>query len=303
MHAGRLNWGLIFIIIGLCLLGWTTRYLPFDVIVRLVELWPVLLIAIGIQMIFSKSKTPQLAYLSSILILGAAFYAVNPYWGDIKYRTAERTSGTIEQSITQPVQVLEVRTDFSDRDFTLDDYAGDAAELKYDHELISPELKFHEDEDIGQLVVSGFGRNWLNVIKEFQDRELPIWKLNLSQIYPLDLYLRAEQSYCYLRMADLNVRSLDLDCERCREVVIQFGERIPEEPVLLDLRKSKARLEIPRELDIMLKDGMSLPYYITEELGFVERGDDMFSDSVVAEDNLLILDIGPGLRGLEINRY
>lgn len=303
MHAGRLNWGLVFIIIGLFFLGWSTRYLPFDVIVRLVELWPVLLIAIGIQMIFSKSKTPQLAYLSSLLLLGAAIYAVTPYWGDIKYRTAERTSGMIEQSITQPVQALEIRADFSDRDFTLDDYEGDAAVMKYDHELVGPEFKFREDENVGQLVISGFGRNWLHFLKEIQDRELPIWKLSLSQVYPLDLYLRAEQSYCYLRMADLNIRSLDLDCEKCHEVVLQFGDKIPAEPVLLDLRKSKVRLEIPRELNIMLKDGMSLPYYMTENLGFVERGDDLFSDSVVAEDNLLILDIGPGLRDLEINRY
>ena len=303
MHAGRLNWGLIFIIIGLCLLGWTTRYLPFDVIVRLVELWPVLLIAIGIQMIFSKSKAPQLAYISSLLIIGAAVYAVNPYWGDIKYRTAERTSGSIEQSITQPVQALEIRADFSDRDFTLDDYDGDAAELKYDHELISPEMKFHEEEDIGQLSISGFGRNWLHFIDEFRDRELPIWKLNLSHVYPLDLYLRAEESYCYLRMADLNIRRLDLDCEKCHEVVLQFGEQIPREPVYLDLRKSKVQLEIPRGLDIMLKDGMSLPYYMTEDLGFVERGDDLLSDSVVSKDKLLIIDIGPGLRDLEINRY
>jgi hypothetical protein len=282
MHAGRLNWGLVFIIIGLFFLGWSTRYLPFDVIVRLVELWPVLLIAIGIQMIFSKSKAPQLAYLSSLLLLGAAIYAVTPYWGDIKYRTAERTSGTIEQSITQPVQALEIRADFSDRDFTLDD---------------------HEDENVGKLVVSGFGRNWLNVLKEIQDRELPIWKLSLSQVYPLDLYLRAEQSYCYLRMADLNIRSLDLDCEKCHEVVLQFGDKIPARAVMLDLRKSKVRLEIPRELDIMLKDGMSLPYYLTENLGFIERGDDLLSDSVVTNDSLLILDIGPGLRDLEINRY
>ena len=83
MHAGSLNWGLIFIIIGLVALGWTTGRLPADVFLRLWDLWPVLLIAIGIQMIFSKSKLSGMAYLSSILIILAAAYAVAPYWEQV----------------------------------------------------------------------------------------------------------------------------------------------------------------------------------------------------------------------------
>jgi len=307
MNASRLNWGLIFIIIGLVLLGWSTGRLPFEVIVRLLELWPVLLIAIGIQMIFNKSKVPQFAYISSLLIIGAAIYAVAPNWDNLKYRDARITFGSFEQEISAPVSALEINAEFTNREFIIDDYNDDPVALAYDHEQFKPQLEFLTIDTLGKVVIKSFDNEWYNRLTDFLDifkgYEQAHWKLRLSRNYPLNLVLKSRESYCYLRMKDLNIRSIDLDCEECDEVVLQFGLKVPEKAVMLDLHRSRLRLEIPDDIDIMIKDGAALPFYLTDDLDYFERGDDLFSDSVISRDSLLILDIGSGLSGLEINRY
>jgi LiaF transmembrane domain len=300
MMAGRLNWGLVFIIIGLAALGWTTGRLPFEVIINLVDLWPVLLVAIGIQMIFSRSKVPQFAYLSSILLILTAAYAVAPHWDAIRDRDAERESGKYERVLEEEITAIEVRASFDNRDFILTDYTGSGTEFKYDRELINPRLSFQADEGLGIVNLSHQGNRWTRF---FKSHDLPQWKLGLSRDYPLDLYLKSEKGYCYLRMADLDINVLDLECEKCYEVVLQFGEKIPSKPILLDLRRSKLRLDVLKEIDIVLLDGTALPFYLTEDLGFIESGNDLVSDSVMDPNSTLVFEIQSGLKELEINRY
>ena len=299
MKAGRLNWGLIFIIIGLVVLGWSAGRLPFVAIIRLVEYSPILLIAFGIQLIFSKSKAPQLAYLSSLVIIFSAVWIVAPFWDQIKEGGVERTYGTLEQNIDGRASALEIKADFTDRDFTLDDFRGRGAKLTYDHELLSPEIVYTERDGMAFIKLNQQGNVWNKI---FHKSDLPRWKLNVGSDVPIDLDLSSYNGYCYLRMADLYVRSLDLDCEKCYEIVLQFGDVIPSQPVNLDIAKSKLRIEIPREHSIVIRDGVNMSSYLTRDLGFIESGEDLISDSLALSGQALILNIEPGLRELEINR-
>ena len=299
MKASRLNWGLIFIIIGLVILGWSSGHLPFVAIIRLVEYSPILLIAFGIQLIFSRSKAPQLAYLSSLVIIVSAVWILMPYWDQIRAGGMERNYGQLEQKIEHDVDALEIKADFSDRDFTLDDFRGRGAKLTYDHELLSPEIIYDERDNMAFIKLNQQGNVWNKI---FHKADLPRWKLDVGSDMPLDLDLTSYKGYCYLRMADLYVRSLDLDCEKCYEIVLQFGDVIPSRPVNLDIEKSKLRIEIPREHSIVIRDGAHMSSYLTDDLGFIEYGEDLISDSLALGGQALILNIGPGLRELEINR-
>jgi len=298
--AGRLNWGLVFIIIGLVALGCTTGRLPYDVIISLADLWPVLLVAVGIQMIFSRSKAPQFAYLSSILIILTAAYAISPYWDSIKDRDTERESGRLEKVLEEDISAIEVRADFDNRDFILTDYNGVGTEFKFDREIISPRMSFQADESLGIVNLSHQGNRWTRFLKS---RDLPQWKLSLSQDYPLDLYLKSKKGYCYLRMADLDINILDLECENCYDVVLQFGDKFPSEPILLDLRRSKLRLDILKGTYVIIREGVALPFYLTEDLGFLESGNDLISDSLMNPDSTLIVEIKSGLKEFIVNRY
>lgn len=301
MQASRLNWGLVFIILGLAALGWSTGHLPFEVVWRLLNLWPVLLIAIGIQMIFSRTKASGFAYLSSIIIVLAAVYAVAPYWDQVKTGVGrERESGKFEQTIGTGVEAIEVNADFANRDFTLDNATGPGMALEYNHELVSPSFRYRDAEGVGKL---NLDREEYRLWGIFRKSELPRWKLTLPEDYPLKLYLKSRDGYCYLRMADLNINSLDLECLHCYDVVLQFGTMIPENPVLVDAKRSALRIEMPARIGVRLRDGVRMPYGLTENLNYIRDGDDLISDSVMVPDSVLTLDIAPGLRELIINRH
>jgi hypothetical protein len=301
MQASRLNWGLVFIILGLAALGWSTGHLPFEVVWRLLNLWPVLLIAIGIQMIFSRSKASGFAYLSSIIIVLAAVYAVAPYWDQVRTgMSRERESGKFEQQIGEGINVVEVNADFANRDFTLDNSTGPGMELEYNHELVSPSFRYRALEGVGKL---NLDKEDYRIWRIFRKSELPRWKLNLPEDYPLKLYLKSRDGYCYLRMADLDISSLNLECPHCYDVVLQFGKMIPEKPVIVDAKRSTLRVELPPGISVRLRDGARMPYSLTENLNYIRDGDDLVSDSMMIPDSVLTLDIAPGLRELIINRH
>lgn len=301
MQASRLNWGLIFIILGLAALGWSTGHLPFDVIWRLLNLWPVLLIAIGIQMIFSRSKVGGFAYLSSILIILAAVYAVAPYWEQVKSGTGrEYESDTIVQNIGPGIHTIEIDADFANRDFALDKTTGSEMELEYNHELVSPSFKYKDIEGVGKLNLDREEYRFWGI---FRKNELPRWKLMVPENYPLDLHLKSRDGYCYLRMADLNVNSLNLDCPKCYDVVLQFGNMIPKKPVIVDAKRSTLRIEMPARIGVRIRDGIRMPYTLTENLHYIQDGDDLISDSVLVPDSVLTLELAPGMRELIINRH
>jgi len=301
MSAARLNWGLILIILGLALLGWTSGRLPFEFIIKLVLLWPVLLIAFGIQMIFSRSKIAALSYLSTLLILAAAIYALSPFWGDLSEgRKYERTSGRLSEILEGSPKLLEISADFNNREFTLVDGDRQKAELRYDHELITPEFSAHRQDGSMSLRLRDRGWHWA---KLFGDDNLPLWKLSLPPDLPIDVRLSVNRCYCYLRMAGLQINTLELEGKSCHEAVLQFGKSLPPQPVKIDLRDSKMRLEIPSGIPVKIVGGADLPRYLISDLGLVKWGEDLVSDTTFLSGAILMLDFKSEPEQLILNRY
>jgi hypothetical protein len=260
----------------------------------------VLLIAFGIQMIFAKSKAPLLAYLSSLLIIAAAVYAVVPYWDLIKNPETEKGYGRIEKILSADADTLEIRAHFNHREFTLDDFDKPGFEMQYSRESSSPQINLAESGNIATLHIDHLHRPWMRFI---DNDDFPYWKLEIGRQHPLDLFVDGKRSYCYLRLADFKLNSLDLECDKCYEVVVQFGADIPKRPINIDLYKSDLRVEVLSGYEVMLKEGTELPFYVIDHLGFSKLGRDLVSDTIYHPDSLLILDIKPQIKNLQINWY
>lgn len=72
--ASRLLNGLVLVVVGAILLMNTSGYLPWSVWDSAVSFWPILVIGLGLQLVFSKWKVPWFAVaIVVILILGAMF--------------------------------------------------------------------------------------------------------------------------------------------------------------------------------------------------------------------------------------
>lgn len=72
--AGKLLNGLVLVVVGALLLMNTSGYLPWSVWNSAISFWPVLLIGLGLQLVFSRLKVPWFAVaIVIVLILGAMF--------------------------------------------------------------------------------------------------------------------------------------------------------------------------------------------------------------------------------------
>lgn len=74
MQVKRILGGLTVVAIGLVLLANTTGYLPWSVWRNILSLWPLLLVAAGIDIIGRSADTVWLRALSSLLVLGGLAY-------------------------------------------------------------------------------------------------------------------------------------------------------------------------------------------------------------------------------------
>jgi hypothetical protein len=118
MNPSRVRWGILFILIGLVFLANSAGWLSWWIWSDLLRLWPILLIAIGLEMIVKHSKMQWLGYLSTLLIIGAFIWVIagERSWYD-QSLAFERSLGdaTIEVSADYEGQrAAEIRLEFTD---------------------------------------------------------------------------------------------------------------------------------------------------------------------------------------------
>ena len=96
MNVGRIRNGAILLSAGVVLLLNTTGHTPWVVWFKIFSLWPVALIAIGIELLFKKSKLAFVALLSPLFFFAAILGPV--FLGGYNYGRPQHGSRTYHLS-------------------------------------------------------------------------------------------------------------------------------------------------------------------------------------------------------------
>jgi hypothetical protein len=119
MRVSSVRWGVIFIGIGLLFLAINLELLDTLVFPRLFSLWPILLIAIGLEIMFRRTRLYFLAFLSPILIAGA-FIAAATATGDWGWKADEFWNRWVWRATDKKVDIVEIPSDSAIRALKLD---------------------------------------------------------------------------------------------------------------------------------------------------------------------------------------
>ena len=95
MKVSSLCWGVFFLSLGLFFLLINLGYLDHYVWLKLLSLWPVVLIAIGLALVFSRTKLKYLGFSAPLLIALTFVYVGASEWGycdDYDYYYHSRSS-------------------------------------------------------------------------------------------------------------------------------------------------------------------------------------------------------------------
>lgn len=308
MNIARIRDGAILLSAGVVLLLNTADYLAWSVWFKIFSLWPVALIAIGIELLFKKSRLAFVALLSPLLFFVAILGPVLFYGSD--FGEMRRGSGTYHLS-------RDLDSAFTEMDASIRLNAGNLYVSSGRGKLISAELEYcsrkpllvskqegknqpvtFEITDKDRTWFSGrLGKRWF--VRSSRKKD---WEVKLTDQIPvtLNLYLKAGEAD--LDFSDLKVQECELDI-RDSETDIKIGEMLDEVALGIRSRSSKVSLSIPEGTGLRIENHTNLSSVSFSWFTLEEKGDGYQTPGYDEASKKLTLNLEGSLTKLTIRKY
>jgi hypothetical protein len=253
MRIGKIRNGVILISLGIVFLLNNLGNVPWSVWFRILFLWPVILVAIGIEIIFRKTRLSFLTILSPLLFMVAilgptCFQKVE--LGEI-YRASEtyQYSEDLDTSVTKVTAIVQVR-------------AGHLEISSSREKLISAELEYWKRKPITTHEYSGFDSS---ATVEIRDRErgwrgwawrtwgTKDWEVTLTYRIPINLRIYAKATDGELDLSDLKLKNLSLDI-KASNFNIRLGDLVDEVNGKIESDASRFHLLIPEDVGLKIEN-------------------------------------------------
>ena len=308
MNIGRIRNGAILISAGVVLLLNTMDYLSWSVWFRILSLWPVILVAIGIELLFKKSRLSFLTLISPLLffaaILGPAF-VFDSYLGVIgETSQTYHFSEDIDSTLTEASVSVWLNT-------------GDLVVSSGTGKLISTELDYFERKPIVTFEVSNLDSSAEFKVRDRERRRLEWnfskgrlrgawgrknWEIKLTERIPIDLTVYVKTGHADLDLSELKVRILDLET-RTSDARIRIGNLADEVSARIESRASKVSLSLPKDMALRVENHSNLSSASFSWFTLKETDDGYETPDFDQATRKLTLYLEGSLTKLKINRY
>lgn len=296
MAVGKVRTGVILISIGVLLLLNTTGAVDFGFWRWIGKLWPVILIAIGVEKIFSSSQSSNvrnLAWLSPIIIVGVVSYAVVAGQRDDNSNTwSDGWQWNWEDSGDEPTSTHSWSEPFN----------SEAKRVRLSLDMSGGRLTVRAGSDAGNVLVArassrGDKPKTSSVLSadgvyeiEVVQRDKPDhrgrdqWIMKVTDSLPIDLQIEGGASRMRLDMSALKVESLDLDAGAA-DVDIVIGSLVPAMKCDINCGAAAADITIPITAGLRLYREGVVSRLSDNNLELIDRGEfsetEGYSDSAV----------------------
>jgi len=190
----------------------------------ILSLWPLILIAIGLEKIFTRSKVEFIAYLPILglaaAVLWVAFDGFNDD-GDYRIRTGRGYRYTVDME--SDINKIKAKFDFGDVDVSMSGTGTRLFRARSSAYKWIPDVEFDRSGDVGQLDVSAKRKripNWIRIDK-WGDRD--DWDLFVTNQIPVSLECIGDESDMSLDCRGLHLEDLKVDSEHGK-IRIQLGD-------------------------------------------------------------------------------
>ena len=272
MSPAKFRWGILFILVGVLLLLNNIGQLDWWVWSEILSLWPLILIAIGLEKIFTPSKGEFIAYLP---ILGLAavvlWVAFSGNFGDDDNLIRRGSTYRYTLDMEADIERVEAKFDLGDIDATLSSTGTRLFRARTDVWRRIPKVDFDENGGVAKLDLSSQTKripNWIKIDKWGRDGE---WDLFLNDGVPISLQCNGDKSDMTLDcrnllLEDLAVISTDGD------IRINIGKLKETVNVKLEGAGADYRLSVPNNCGLKISGDDNQLARILEKLELVESG-------------------------------
>lgn len=291
--------GIIIILLGVILLANNFQILPWSVWYELLRLWPAILIAIGIDLIFRKSSLSFLQILSPLVIIAAIGGAVYLSQADRAYEITDRAL-RFEQPLSPELKQADIEISFGAGILRLE--GGSAYLFEGDFTTPSwlrPKMRYKVVGEKGFLELTEEGERG-----RFQFSQLGkehSWNLRLNNEIPLTLKIETGASSNYLDISSLKVTYLELEAGASKNE-IKFGS-LNSIQAKIEVGVSQIKLFIPRSIGIRIEADTALTSNNFNKLGLVKQGDVYTSRDYLTAETRLDLELEAGVSSVTVELY
>jgi uncharacterized phage-associated protein len=239
--------------VGLVFLLNNLGYVRWDVWFRILSLWPVILIAVGIELIFKRTRLSFLTLLSPLLFMAAILGPT--YFQSVELTGIYRSIGTYQYDEDMDTSVMKVTAIVQLR-------AGNLKVSSEARQLVSAKLDFWKRKPITSSEYSGFDSSTTIEIRD-KEREwkgwswrawgAKDWEIQLTNRVPVDLRIYAKATDAELDLSDLRVTNLNLET-KAGNFDIKLGDMVDQMNGTIESDASRLHLLIPEDVGLRIEN-------------------------------------------------
>jgi len=294
MNPARFRWGVLFILVGVLLLLNNMDRLDWWVWADILNLWPLLLIAIGVEKIFTRTRVQIVAYLSSLALAGVVIWVA--IGGMNAYSASGSDSGDMLDS---KINSLISRIDMKTNSLRLGGTTGHLFTTRYGSRFRAPEVDYTVDGSTGKLTITDRQRwRWIHFGHRLSDG----LNIDLTEAVPIRLTCEGESADMRLDCRDLKLEELTVASESGR-VGIMLGRAVDRTKVSLKGADADFRLTLPANCALRVEGGSADIARFLNRIGLTGSGPVFTAEGYDTLSPKIDVDLSPDISQLTIDYF
>lgn len=303
--VSKIRNGVILIVIGVIFLLHTLDVIFIGFWDIMWDVWPVLLIAIGIEKIFGATKTLRpLAYLSPVLILMVLAWAVvadsgRSEWGSYDDWSSDSRSEIYEWSEegSSSTELLDLTVEKARGRLVVRNGAGEGnlldGRLRYWGRR--PKVESVEDASVLEVRIADRDRG------RHEGNGRDVWVLRLADDVPIRMSIDGGAARMRLDFTAIQLQDLTLDAGAV-DIDLTFGSLVPVVKCAIECAVAALDITVPASAGVSIERESVFSGFSARGLTLIERGSMLVTPDFDKQPVQIKLDIRSNLSSLRIHR-
>lgn len=301
MTPARLRWGLMFVAVGVAILLTNADFLGYDYWMELFSLWPMILIAIGLEKIFLRSSLKFISYLAPLLLVGTMVYVGFVTEGG-SYYDGSYSSNRWSEAIDNSVTTIEAKIDHYRSDIRIGKSSSNLVKARFDRFSRKPKIQFSQSDSTASLNIK-YRRGGPGRIIVFNKRRFDNdWNLSFNDKATLKLTCLGDDSNVDLYLKSVPLKELTVDNDD-GDIILEIGNLVAD--VFAEIKGDDVSLRVRVSEECGLKLNISDENYsdYLESLNLVKTENYYISENYDSSIVKLNLKLDDKLRKISIGYY
>jgi len=312
MKVSSLCWGTVFLGAGLFFLFINMGYLDHYVWVRLLALWPVVLIAIGLALIFNKTKLKYLAFSAPLLLALAFVWVAVSEWGycrsyDFDYKFHGRSSSSYSREVYEyivekdpEVKRLDVDIDFGLGELWVGATSNTLFSGDFEYRRNKPDCKYNTVGDEARIEVRSRDIRGMSIFRKRNFKNDA--RIFIANYLPLELNIDIGAALVELDLSEHKLKKLNLDTGAAK-VDLRLGCGWDDLEIDIDSGASDITIIVPHEMGIEIDSDVAFSSTNFRRAGLEKIRGVYRSDNFNSADCKATISIDSGVSEIEIQYY